>query len=215
MTRLRTDETGIALPVTIMMILVALVFSGAAIASVVQGLKQSGDDIGRKKAAAAAQSGLRMGVFRLNQTKLDAGTALRIPLTVSQCLVQLPDLKLGVVNLSDGWCDSQSYDLGDGTTFQVQTSAAVDLFNRSSLTISLTPLAVALQRRIVATGISQGERRRFYVEVQALGEIKGAVLPLVGTVVDSLTLQLYKVVPNSLRECTPTPPTPSNPASGC
>ena len=41
------------------------------------------------------------------------------------------------------------------------------------------------------------------------------MLPLVGTTVNSLTLQLYKVVPNSLRECTPTPPTPSNPASGC
>jgi Tfp pilus assembly protein PilX len=215
MRRVRTDERGIALPITMMMIVVALLFSGAAIGSVMQGLRQSGNDVGRKKAAAAAQSGLRMGVFRLNQTKLDAGTALRIPLTLSQCLVQLPSLNLGVVNLNNGWCASQSYDLGDGTTYQVQTSAAVDLFNRGSLTISLTPLAVSLQRRIVATGISQGERRRFYMEVQALGEIRGTVIPLVGTIVSRLTLQLYRTVPNSLRECTPTPPTPSNPASGC
>lgn len=215
MRSVRTDERGFALPITIMMILVALVFSGAAIASVLQGLEQSGDDVGRKKAAAAAQSGLRMGVYRLNQLKLDAGAALRVPLSVSQCIVQLPDRKLGVVNITSGWCESQSYDLGDGTEFQVRTSAAVDLFNRGSLTIGLTPLAVALQRRIVATGVSQGERRRFYVEVRALGEIHGTVIPLVGTIASRLVLQLYRVVPNSLRECTPIPPNPSDPASGC
>lgn len=215
MTRVRTDERGFALPITMIMIVVALIFSSAAIASVLQGLKQSGDDVGRKKAAAAAQSGVRLGLYRLNQLKLDAGTALRIPLTLSQCVVRLPDLRLGFVNINSGWCDSETYDLGDGTTVQVRTSAAVDLFNRGSLTISLTPLAVTLQRRIVATGISQGERRRFYLEVRALGEIRGTVIPLLGTLVNGMTLQLYRPVPNSLRECTPTPPTPSNPASGC
>lgn len=210
--RVRGEQAGFGLPLTMAMILIALTFSGAAVSSTVQGLDQAGQDVGRKKAAAAARGGLRMGVYRLNQTNLDIGAALRIPLGVSQCLVKLPDLKLKLVDLtSSSWCAHET-ELGDGTRVIVQTSHAVNLQPLGALAVGTFP--ALLQRRIVATGIAGGERRRFYQEVRATGSLS-VVAVLFLPVVLHAQLERYRLVPGTLRECTPVPTDPANPASGC
>jgi len=143
------DERGIALPVALMMMVLvsglAVVSARAAVGTQHQTLRDSN----AKRAIQAAAAGVEAATYQMN--------LLQPPAT--QCVIRTA---AGVLMLSpvgtDGWCATQTEDLGDGTdyTFRV-SSATVTAGNGQNL----------VQRRILSVGRKNGFKRRVLVTTSA------------------------------------------------
>ncbi len=143
------DERGVALPIALMMMVLvsglAVVSARAATSAQHQTLR----DGNAKRAIQGAAAGVEAATYQLN---------LLQPAT-TQCVIRTA---AGLLSLSavgaDGWCPSQTEDLGDGATYTFRVSSAVaTVANGQNL----------LQRRVLATGSKNGFKRRVLVTTAA------------------------------------------------
>jgi hypothetical protein len=213
--RLRRDERGIALYLTLVMITLTLTFSLAAVSFVMAGTSQSVSDAQGRRALAAAQSAMRMAVYRTNQTAVDLQLSAGAALTASNCLVApLPGLNLGIVNVPTGWCSGSPIDLGASAsgTYQISPAVNIGLTGLPNLIGSLLPgtYTPIFRRTIVATGTAGGRTRRVAEDISLRVTIKIGLLGLGST----LDVRAYQVVPGSFRQCTDKP-TGATPDTGC
>ena len=149
-TRKLHDERGIALPVAMMVLFMAAGLAMIAARSGIVSTHQSYRDSNAKSAIQAAQSALQVTVYRANLLQ-PANT---------QCVIKDPStgaLSKASVQ-ADGWCAPQTETLGDGATYTTQMSQV------SNVKINGQMLA---ERRIIATGVSNGVTRRAVVTVDA------------------------------------------------
>ncbi len=146
-------EEGIALPVAVAALMIVAALAGAAATSAVTATRQSSRDNDVKRAVAAADAGLEVGVYRLNKfaTVLD---------DTSQCVVlSAPGGALvSEAVQADGWCRAQTEDLGEGASFSYRVSG------RQQVTVGGQDV---WQRDIVATGLADGVQRRAVTTLNA------------------------------------------------
>jgi hypothetical protein len=212
--RLRHDEQGIALYLALMMLTLTLTFSLAAVGLVLAGTGSSVREAQGRRAQAAAQSGLRMAIYRQNQTAVDLQLSAGAALSAANCLVTpLPDLSLGILNVPSGWCTGSPIDLGNGETATYRVSPAINVGDAlPNLIGSLLPGTSypRFRRTIVATGKSGQETKRVAQQIELRVTIKLGLLGLGST----LDVKPYAVVPGTFRQCTDAP-TGSTPDTGC
>ena len=150
LTRL-ADERGVALPVALAVLFVVAGLATVAARGGIVSQNQSFRDKNAKRAIQAANSGLQAAVYQTNL--LQPGTG--------KCVVKNASTgALSNANVTSGWCATQTEDLGDGATWQMQISDA------GSLTYSSTGVPI-IRRTVVSTGIVNGVRRRSTVTINA------------------------------------------------
>lgn len=212
--RVRHDERGIALYLTLAMMALALTFTVAAVNIVLAGTNQSTRDVNGRAALAAAQSGLRMAVYRTNQTALDLQLAAGGSLSATNCLVTPgADLSLSVLTVTSAWCTGSPLDLGNGEHATYAISPAVNVGGIvPSLIGSLLPgtYTPTFRRTIVATGSAFGSHKRVAEAIDLKVTITIGLLGLGST----LNVKPYAVVPGTFRQCTDVP-TGATPDTGC
>src|ERR1044071_5456156 len=102
-----SSEQGIALPVAVMLLFIILSLATAIAAQGIGAQNQSRRDRSVKRAVDSADAGIATATYRLNK------------LTPSELLcvvVGATGLTLEPVQ-SDGWCQAQTEDLGDGASY--------------------------------------------------------------------------------------------------
>lgn len=214
MRRLRHDERGVALYLALMMMTLALTFSLAAVGYVMAGTNGAVREAQGRRALAAAQSGLRMALYRTNQTAVDLQLAAGASLTATNCLVTpLPDLSLSIVNVPSTWCTGSPIDLGNGERATYRISPAINVGDAlPGLIGSLLPgtSVPRFRRTIVASGTSGARTRRVAQQIEMKVTIRLGLLGLGST----LDVRPYTLVPGTFRQCTDAP-TGAAPDSGC
>ena len=147
------SEEGIALVLSIMVMMVVGALAGVAAASALEATDQSTQDRKVKQAISAADAGMDVSLYRLNKF------ASLLTDTV-QCVV--PDPATGILNgavvLPDGWCPTQTEEMGGGASFSYRVSAPLRVDNAGQ---------DVWQRKVVATGTWAGVRRRAAMVVNA------------------------------------------------
>jgi hypothetical protein len=143
-------ESGVALPVSLGVLLVVGALATVAARASIVASNQSFRDLNVKRATQAAYAGVQTLRYRTNL--MQPG--------ISQCVARnVTDGALSVVPVqADGWCDTQSEDLGNGASYSARISASASLTSNGQL---LT------QRKIVSTGTADGVKRRIAVTVNA------------------------------------------------
>jgi hypothetical protein len=221
--RLR-EQDGFAIPIAIWMLTLGLLFGGLAMSQALLGLRQATSSWDSTRAHAAAEAAMRMAVYSVNTLALNgaAVTHLTSAADWTQCAAKVnASDPVGTVAITAGksWCDPVTIDLGGGVTASFQLSSIVNCnaelgYGALPAVLSAGTVQDCLKRRIVATGSAGGATRRLYEDTRAT-----ATANVVGTLgvnlIGSLTLQLAKPVPGTLRECTPIGGTPADPSSGC
>jgi hypothetical protein len=224
--RLRAQD-GFAIPIAIWMLTLGLLFGGLAMTQALLGFQRSNEALNSTRAHAAAEAAARMAIYRVNTLGLNGASVTHLPSTLdwTQCAVQTSaadnSVVVGTANIGVGkaWCDPVSIDLGGGTTGSFQLSSIVNCnvelgWNPLPTVLTAGTIQDCLKRKIVAVGTSGGVTRRLYEETRATASAN--VLVVLGVnLISSVTLQPAKLVPGTLRECTPTGGTASNPANGC
>lgn len=213
--RAARDERGFVVFAVLGVLLLALILSAAAVQHVMAGLQRSGDDQASKRAVAAAGGGLRMAVYRQNQLAVDVQVPLRgTPVTATQCVAGgPPDLPLGVVTISSGWCESVAGDLGTGAEFAYRVSPLVTIPGTLACAVTCDDREFRLRRSVVSVGRVDGQVRRMLAVIELRGELDVLVsIPgVTAPVVTDLEMDLYSVVPGSIRECRGGPPSRTAP----
>ena len=144
------DESGIALPVALGVLLVVAGLATVGARASIVSTHQTFRDIGVKRATQAAYAGVQALRYQTNLLQPAA----------SQCVAKSAlDGALSLVAIqSDGWCDPQHEDLGDGASYAARVSSS------TNITVNGQLLA---QRRIVSTGTAGGSRRRIALTINA------------------------------------------------
>ncbi len=221
MSRLRHDQRGIALPASIAILFISLLLVSAAALRAQGTTDTARRDLDSKRALQAAETGMRMAVFRTNAVSFDLSFLLANPANplnlAEQCLARVsPGGALESVPIINTifsanrrYCPGVTEDLGNGATVEYRVSSTVDL--------DLTAAGALLDRRIVAIGTAgrpgRQVKRRFGVEIQAPGTRSvGSLLALV----QNHNLELFTLKNDSIRECRGSIPGPSDdPWTGC
>jgi hypothetical protein len=224
--RLRAQD-GFAIPIAIWMLTLGLLFGGLAMTQALLGFQRSNESLNTTRAHAAAEAAARMAIYRVNTLGLNGASVTHLTSTLdwTQCAVQTTTSDSSVIvgtatiGVGKSWCDPVSIDLGGGTTATFQLSSIVNCnvdlgWSPLPTLLSAGTIQDCLQRKIVAVGTSGGVTRRLYEETRATASAN-VVAALGINLISSVTLQPAKLVPGTLRECTPTGGTASNPASGC
>jgi hypothetical protein len=160
--RLRS-ETGSAMTIAVIVLLVVGTLSSAVIATALQTNSSTRRDANHKNALEAAEAGLQIALYRLNM--LAPGTLLCVG-----DIAQLPD--------STGWCASSAYSLGNGTTYQYWTTPIQGSSNPCvGLRFTSTDI---LQRCITAVGTSHGVSARS--QIRAVAFAAQPLFPLGGAI---------------------------------
>jgi Tfp pilus assembly protein PilX len=141
--RFRKDERGVALPVALaILMLVAGLTTIAAKAGVVTS-HFTQRDRNAKRALQAANAGVEATIYQLNLMQPKA----------LECVIK--DASTQVLRVAaadaDGWCITQTEDLGDGASYTARASTGIVLNTNGQ---------VLIQRRIVSTGTVNGVKRR-------------------------------------------------------
>ncbi|MEX2196454.1 MAG: hypothetical protein WD844_14310 [Thermoleophilaceae bacterium] len=196
--------------------LLLAIFMATAMTRATVGLDVSSRDVAAKRAVQTAKSGLEVAIYRANGLGLDLNQLLQ---PTQQCLLSSVSGALGVEGLPGGanWCAAVTEDLGTGAGFSYRVSSVVPSLNVVQTLLTRTT-SYLLRRRIVSTGTVDGVTRRVYAEYTTDGqtnETRICVLVCLPHILQGGFLQLYRMDPGTFRECAPTPPTPSDPASGC
>jgi hypothetical protein len=224
--RLRAQD-GFAIPIAIWMLTLGLLFGGLAMTQALLGFQRSNESLNTTRAHAAAEAAARMAVYRVNTLGLNGASVTHLTSTLdwTQCAVQTTASDSSVIvgtatiGVGKSWCDPVSIDLGGGTTATFQLSSIVNCnaelgWNPLPTVLSAGTIQDCLKRKIVAIGTSGGVTRRLYEETRATASAD-VVAALGINLISSVTLQPAKLVPGTLRECTPSGGTASNPANGC
>lgn len=182
MNRLR-DESGIAVPMAMIVILVLLGLGLAATQASIAGLSQATRDRQAKRALAAADAGADAALWRLNHTVLafdaqgllnlsnPAGTIQNVLqqgcVTVNAANIDLlntgaytGDFNAILPDLNLPWCSASSQggsseDMGDGAEYTYKVSSAVRALSAGAL--------VGMRRKVVVTGKVSNVTRRILV----------------------------------------------------
>jgi hypothetical protein len=145
------DERAIALPIALAVLAAVAGLSTVAAREAVVTQHQSHRDTSAKRAIQAAQSGLNAATYRTNL--LQPGGL--------QCVIK--DAVTGTLGLAavlpDGWCAPQTETLSDGAVYTVRVSTATNLPGAGGQSL--------LERKIVATGTSNGVIRRTVMLMRA------------------------------------------------
>ena len=147
------SEDGIALVLSIMVMMVVGALAGVAAANALEASDQSRQDRNVKQAISAADAGMDVALYRLNKF------ASLLTDTV-ECVVSAPATGIlrGEVVLPDGWCPPQTEELGGGATFTYRVSAPVRVDNAGQ---------DVWQRKVVSTGAVGSVQRRAAMVVNA------------------------------------------------
>jgi hypothetical protein len=218
--RLRAED-GFAIPIAIWMLVLGLLFGGVAMTQALLGFHQATASWNSTRAQAAAEAATRMAVYRINTLGLNAASVTHLTSTLdwTQCPVQATasdPVAVATISVGKTWCDPVPIDLGGGATGTYQLSSVFNCnvemgWNPLPALLSAGTIQDCLKRKIVATGTVGGVTQRLYEETRATASVNVALSLLVS----SVTLQTAKMTPGTLRECTPTGATASNPAAGC
>ena len=209
--RLRHDQSGIAVPVVMMALLISLVLVAAA-ATRSQGTADTAlRDLNAKRALQAAESGLRQAVYRTNAASFDLSFILNGGIT-QQCLVrvggELTNAPIvGTLLGGRTWCATVTEDLGNGAGYDYRVS--------NTVTVSVSGLNRVLNKRVVVTGRSGfGSRvvsRRMAADVEAT-----ATVDISSLLTNDAQLRLFQVKADSIHECRgPIPAAGADPWTGC
>jgi hypothetical protein len=221
--RLR-EQDGFAIPIAIWMLTLGLLFGGLAMSQALLGLRQATSSWNSTRAHAAAEAGARMAIYRINTLGLNGASVTHLTSVAdwSQCAVQVSQTDptgTATIGIGKSWCDPVTIDLGGGVQASYQLSAIVNCntelgYNPLPAVLAAGTVQDCLKRRIVATGIVDGVRRRVYEEARATATAN--VTSVLGiSLISNVTLQLARVVPGTLRECVADGGTAANPADGC
>jgi hypothetical protein len=222
--RLR-QEDGFAVPIAIWMLVLGLLFGALAMSQALLGVRQATASWNSTRAHAAAEAAARMGIYHINMLGLDSASVTHLPSTLdwTQCPVQAQasdPIATATIGVGKAWCDPVAIDLGGGATATYQLSSIVNCnaelgWNPLPTVLALGTVQDCLKRKIVATGRVGDTARRIYEEIRSTASATVAAAVLVPAVISSITLQTAKPVPGTLRECTPSGGTASNPSAGC
>ena len=151
---LRTDdESGIALPIALAVLLVLTVLAAAAAAAAISANHQSSRQKSSKRSFQAAVAGVQSANYQT--TLLHPG--------LQQCVVK--DTATGALSIAavqaDGWCAPQLETLGDGETYSQRVSAGTLIQSNGQELV---------RREIVSTGVVSGIKRRVDVTTTASSE---------------------------------------------
>jgi Tfp pilus assembly protein PilX len=145
-------QGGIALPITVSVLLIAGLLAAAAAVAATTSLRQSTRDRSVKRTVEGADAGLEIAANRLNRF----ATVLTDSLP---CVVVGGSGTLTTeAAQNDGWCRAQTENLDDGSTYTYRVSA------RQQMSISGANRWV---RKIVSTGTVNGVQRRAFTAVSA------------------------------------------------
>jgi hypothetical protein len=171
--RLRS-ERGMAVPSVLVLIGIGLAFASAAAVAATSALQGSSRDHDSKAALAAADAGANLALYRQNQVATSDSIF---------CVVEsLSQLLVAQGPLGDGWCSSQSGQVGDATySYRTKVEPAV------TVTVGGQPVTVTRRISVVATGTADGVTRR--IKETALAPTGEALFGNAGTMgVDSVTI---------------------------
>jgi hypothetical protein len=149
--RFCASESGVALPVSLAVVMVVSALASVAARAAIVSNNQTERDMRVKQATQAAYAGLQALRYQIN--------LLQPPST--HCV--LKDATTGALSVavtgSDGWCEPQSEDLGNGHSYVARISAGTNVTVNSQLLST---------RRIVSTGTAAGGvQRRVALSVNA------------------------------------------------
>jgi hypothetical protein len=222
--RLRKQD-GFAVPIAIWMLTLGLLFGALAMSQALLGLRDANASWNSTRAHAAAEAAARMAVYHVNTLGLDAASVTHLPsnLDWTHCPVQAAasdPIATATIGVGKSWCDPVPIDLGGGATATYQLSSIINCnvelgWNPLPTLLSLGTIQDCLKRRIVATGRVGGATRRVYEETRATATASVLAVLLGPSVIGSVSLQAARPVPGTLRECTPTGGTASDPSTGC
>jgi Tfp pilus assembly protein PilX len=143
-------EQGIAMviAITVMMVLLALV--GGAVAVSTQSSSATTRDDNVKAADEAAEAGLRVATYRLNQIQPSDGNCI--------------NNNAAVAPASDGTCHDATESLGNGVTFTYYTTPALGT-GSSCVGYAISSSILVSQRCVTAVGTSNGVTRRAQIRI--------------------------------------------------
>ncbi len=145
------DERAVALPIALAVLASVAGLSSVVARGAVGTQHQAHRDTNVKRAIQAALSGLNTAAYRTNL--LQPGGL--------QCVVK--DATTGALGLAavlvDGWCSPQTETLGDGASHTVRVSTATAVSGAGGQSL--------LERKVVATGTSNGVTRRTVMVMRA------------------------------------------------
>ncbi len=153
LSRTSHSEEGVALVLSIMVLMVSGALAAVAAGSALEATDNSRQDRKVKQAIAAADAGMDVALYRLNKFAglLDPSV---------QCVVSNPPtgiLTAEVVQL-DGWCRSQTEEMGDGASFTYQVSAPLRIEDAGQ---------DVWERKVISSGTVGTVRRRAATVVKA------------------------------------------------
>jgi hypothetical protein len=216
MRRLARAQDGFAMVTVIGMLFIGLLLGAAAVQGVQPGVASAVRDQHSRRAVLAALSGVGIAKQRLNELMPDLaallGGSLPGNICIGTALTAGGTVTLKEITATAGsWCPPVTVDLGTGTTASYQISAVTVNIQTNNL-LQVTKL---LSRRIVATGNSDGVKRRVILDVQTTGTVNklgGLITP---GLITGGTLNLYSTVPGSFRECRSTAISSTAPDADC
>lgn len=208
--RLSHEQSGIAVPVAVMVLLICLLLVSASALRAQGTLGHANRDRWEKQALQAAEAGLRTAVYRTNAGSFDVGVLLK-PGDPQQCLVrvsgQLANAPIvGTLLGGRTWCGAVEGDLGNNASYSYRVS--------NTATVNLSSIQRLLDKRIVATGMAGPSGRR--VERRVGVELKAQATRVDELLKDSAELKLFAPTADSFRECRgPVPAAGDDPWTGC
>jgi Tfp pilus assembly protein PilX len=150
--KLARSQEGIALPVTIIILVICAALAALAASAAITGNHQSTRDRSVKRALGAADAGVDLAQYRINKL-------VEVLTDAKPCVVVDATGRLTTQAIAaDGWCPEVSEELGDGATFRYRVS------NRSNTVVSGKTY---WQQSIVSTGVLGNVQRRLKAVVSA------------------------------------------------
>lgn len=179
------QEDGIIMPVTMMVMAIALLLIGTASTSAIFSNDSADKDRLAKRAQQAADAGVAVALDRMNRLDVTHGAG-SVPTPL--CIAVAAD---GTLSMTQGgygdWCPAVSEQLGDDVSYSYRVQPILQ--NTAATTVSWS---------VVSTGTTRGVSRRVVVDATALtGQ------PLIGdhSVISLLDLNIHnsaKILGNSL-----------------
>jgi hypothetical protein len=149
MNRFVRSQDGVAIPVTLILLIVFIMLAGFAAAAAMQGNSQSQRDRKVKRALGAADAGINVATYRLDKL-------IEVVTPATPCVIVDSVGRLTIEGaMTDGWCREQGEDLGDGAGYRYRVSnrspAVVNGINGWQQKIVSTGTVGAVQRRALTT----------------------------------------------------------------
>lgn len=144
------SESGVALPVALAVVMVVSALASVAARAAIVSNNQTDRDVRVKQATQAAYAGLQALRYQINLLQPPSTHCVLKNVTTGALTV--------AVTQSNGWCEPQAEDLGNGASYTAQISSGTNITSNNQLLST---------RRIVSTGEARGVRRRVALSVNA------------------------------------------------